>query len=257
MSSQEQLPGKVCVVCGVDRSGRPRVKDPRGRYYCRDCYERLSRRQKKHHEAKPAAVPPPPEEPQEPELIPADEDGDLGLFGELSSAEGGAAVANVQQIPCPGCRHPMSADAILCMRCGYDRQHGTRMAAAEATQTGSGGGFSFGALGGAGAILKQPWLAGAVPAVFFLILFAMARGNKDVALIYLAAQGIFSLVVAVLVLVKAFCQSVGTGFLCLCVPCYVLYFVYSDQNDNVLLKWAYGAMLLASGLSYALGGVVD
>lgn len=29
---------KPCVVCGVDCTGRPRVKDPNGRYYCRPCY---------------------------------------------------------------------------------------------------------------------------------------------------------------------------------------------------------------------------
>lgn len=30
---------KACVVCGVDCTGRPRVKDPKGRYYCRACYD--------------------------------------------------------------------------------------------------------------------------------------------------------------------------------------------------------------------------
>lgn len=31
--------GKKCVICGVDCAGRPRVKDPRGRYFCRPCYD--------------------------------------------------------------------------------------------------------------------------------------------------------------------------------------------------------------------------
>lgn len=31
--------GKHCIVCGVDCAGRPRVKDPQGRYYCRPCYD--------------------------------------------------------------------------------------------------------------------------------------------------------------------------------------------------------------------------
>ena len=76
-------------------------------------------------------------------------------------------------------------------------------------------------------------------------------------MIYAAVQGLFGLVVGVLVLVKAFSQSVGTGFLCLCVPCYAIYFVFSDQNDSVPLKWAYGAAILAAVLSYPLGGVID
>ncbi len=32
-------PGKICVICGEDCSGRPRIKDPKGRYYCRKCHE--------------------------------------------------------------------------------------------------------------------------------------------------------------------------------------------------------------------------
>jgi hypothetical protein len=37
----ELPPAKTCVVCGEDCSGRPRIKDPRGRYHCKDCYERV------------------------------------------------------------------------------------------------------------------------------------------------------------------------------------------------------------------------
>ncbi len=69
------------------------------------------------------------------------------------------------------------------------------------------------------------------------------------------------MVVTVCVLIKAFCQGVGTGFLCLCVPCYAIYFVFSEQNDSVLLKWAYGAAILSSimsySVSYSVGGVID
>lgn len=32
---------KICVVCGVDCDGKPRVKDPQGQYYCRPCHDRL------------------------------------------------------------------------------------------------------------------------------------------------------------------------------------------------------------------------
>lgn len=30
---------KLCVVCGADCAGKPRVKDPSGRYYCKACYD--------------------------------------------------------------------------------------------------------------------------------------------------------------------------------------------------------------------------
>ena len=36
-----QPAGKICVVCHANCVGRPRVKDPKGRYYCRACYDEL------------------------------------------------------------------------------------------------------------------------------------------------------------------------------------------------------------------------
>ncbi len=33
-------PAKTCVLCGEDCSTRARIKDPKGRYYCRACYEK-------------------------------------------------------------------------------------------------------------------------------------------------------------------------------------------------------------------------
>ncbi len=35
---------KICVICGEDCSGRPRIKDPRGHYYCKACYEQARHR---------------------------------------------------------------------------------------------------------------------------------------------------------------------------------------------------------------------
>ncbi len=39
-----QPAGKICVVCSANCAGRPRVKDPKGRYYCRACYEELQQK---------------------------------------------------------------------------------------------------------------------------------------------------------------------------------------------------------------------
>jgi len=33
---------KCCIICGADCTGKPRVKDPRGRYFCRPCYDARS-----------------------------------------------------------------------------------------------------------------------------------------------------------------------------------------------------------------------
>lgn len=35
---------KVCVACGEDCSARPRIKDVKGRYYCKPCHEQASDR---------------------------------------------------------------------------------------------------------------------------------------------------------------------------------------------------------------------
>lgn len=34
---------KRCTICGVDCNGRPRMKDPSGRYFCRPCYDERAR----------------------------------------------------------------------------------------------------------------------------------------------------------------------------------------------------------------------
>ncbi|TVQ57097.1 MAG: hypothetical protein EA377_01195, partial [Phycisphaerales bacterium] len=39
-----QPAGKICVVCNANCAGRPRVKDPKGRYYCRACYDELQQK---------------------------------------------------------------------------------------------------------------------------------------------------------------------------------------------------------------------
>lgn len=49
---------------------------------------------------------------------------------------------------------------------------------------------------------------------------------------------------AILVLIDAFQDSVGTGFLTMCVPFYVFYFVYV-KCDNKLVKAVYSLMLLS------------
>jgi hypothetical protein len=83
-------------------------------------------------------------------------------------------------------------------------------------------------------VLKQPWVAFVLPAAFFGILYAAATLNNDMALLYHVADTLFGLVVVVLVLVQAFRESLGTGLLTLCVPFYVLYFVFAVNSSGHL-----------------------
>ena len=107
-------PGKVCVLCGEDCSQRPRVKDRRGRYYCRPCYDKA----KEAVDARKALeeTPPDPElraEPEpEPELepVPDPEAWMVPLEGEAAPAVG-----------CPACGRRMDKGAVICTNCGYTR----------------------------------------------------------------------------------------------------------------------------------------
>ena len=97
----------------------------------------------------------------------------------------------------------------------------------------------------------KEWMAGAVPMLVFLALFLLARSNPSLAFIFLGLQSLFSLGVAISLLVVAFGDSAGQGFLCLCLPFYALYFVYVRQNSP-LLKWAFGSSIFAIALAGAL-----
>lgn len=64
-----------------------------------------------------------------------------------------------------------------------------------------------------------------------------------------------SLAGGIMLLIAAFKKSIGTGFLTLCVPFYVLYFAFkqyqSPKKKIVLIIWLGGTIL------YILGGVLQ
>ncbi|MCH7849181.1 MAG: hypothetical protein IIB53_12550 [Planctomycetes bacterium] len=74
---------KICVICGEDCSGRPRIKDSKGRYCCKSCHEEALPRKRA-----PADAAPPPK--PEPELeLPVD-DGS-GMMAEILEQSEAAA----------------------------------------------------------------------------------------------------------------------------------------------------------------------
>ncbi len=101
--------GKICVFCGQDCAGRPRVKDPQGRYACKSC----AADQPKGGASKAAPDTGP---------ITNDDfglgDGDIGL--SMDDLLGDVAVSD--STPCPGCGHQLEAGAVVCMGCGYNLQ---------------------------------------------------------------------------------------------------------------------------------------
>ncbi|MHC4446671.1 MAG: hypothetical protein ACYSXF_02535, partial [Planctomycetota bacterium] len=105
-------PHKICGLCGEDCSGRPRIKDPKGRYYCKTCYEEALQRQKAAEERTP-----------------------VGAAEEIMDLPGGpdelVAPPPVAQSHCSGCGWSVATDAIICTNCGYDRRTGQILHAAD------------------------------------------------------------------------------------------------------------------------------
>jgi len=94
MTSASSSSGKNCVACGADCTGKPRVKDPKGRYYCRACYDARS--------AQPEAV--------DPDIL------DL----EAISAAATAPVVTATTKFCARCGAPALGGARHCTRCGHE-----------------------------------------------------------------------------------------------------------------------------------------
>jgi hypothetical protein len=71
-------------------------------------------------------------------------------------------------------------------------------------------------------------------AAVFVILFAVAKTSPSVIPLYVGLAGLYGLGVGIWMLVSAFRESIGTGFLCLCVPFYSLYFVFAKCGNPYL-----------------------
>ena len=99
---------KTCVICGEDCSGRPRIKNARGQYACRSCYE-----------ARAASKAPAPAQSEQ-------DSEDYGLAGVLDGlADGGAAEPVVpRNAACPACNLPVAAGQAICTSCGCDLRSG-------------------------------------------------------------------------------------------------------------------------------------
>jgi hypothetical protein len=66
-------------------------------------------------------------------------------------------------------------------------------------------------------------------------------------MILAAIGGLMTLVCWVIILIHAFQKSVGTGFLALCVPCYILYYMFAEfqhpQKGLIIAGYFIGSAL--------------
>lgn len=161
-------PEKVCVICGQDCAGKPRVKDPQGRYSCKSCHEAATVRKAPAAQApgpgvaktkatsaplaaavatRPQTKPAPAPEPEPDPVFDGLDNASL-LEGIESSASTPPAAES-----CGGCGMPLSPGAMVCMSCGYNRMTGR----AGKVKVSKEGGGTAGAVAGAAA--KVLWQA--------------------------------------------------------------------------------------------------
>lgn len=107
---------KSCSVCGIDVSGKPRVKDAAGRYMCSDCVQKAKA-------ARGAQTAPKPKPPVTTTAAPTgDEDNSflLNLGGKASMAAKGVVL-------CTECGRALEHGAVVCVGCGFNTVTGKRL----------------------------------------------------------------------------------------------------------------------------------
>ncbi len=132
----EASPAKVCVKCASDVSAKPRVKDDKGRYLCRPCFDAVAP-QRRGAPARSTPQPPPAAGPDDPIRIdgihdnpdaasinPAPDPDDNALIFDIAPVGGGPGT---QGGPCPSCGHFLAAGVKICVNCGFNSLTGQNL----------------------------------------------------------------------------------------------------------------------------------
>jgi hypothetical protein len=118
-SNPQQTAAKVCIQCKQDCSSRPRLKDSRGRYHCRECVDKAT--QAREAAAPVAAAPADPGFDELGDAIPIAPADDVAGAALLESFDGGIR-------PCPICSRPLARTDVVCISCGYNAATGVKIA---------------------------------------------------------------------------------------------------------------------------------
>jgi hypothetical protein len=162
--------------------------------------------------AAPAYAPPPPP-PSAPTAAP----------------RGGVAAPAAAASGCPSCGSALPRGAVLCTNCGYNLATKQRTVAGRPAALGKPAATKW----------ETPWYKTAYPYIgvvvlVMAILYLLGRSNPVMMLAFLGVAVLYVVVTHILVIVSAFKQSVGTGFLTMCVPFYGLYYVFKVSEDETL-----------------------
>lgn len=230
---------KLCVVCGEDCAGMPRTKDAQGQYYHKECFEReLEARKRRRAVASPE---PPPAVGFEPEP--------MSMLDEIVDDAVGGADA---QRTCTSCGNSLAAHDVICMNCGFNAQTGQVMKQDVKKAKRDGGSSSE----MASSLLRSPAIVSLVimGILCLLLVVANSSGSEDVILLVRGVVGLAALAMIIFIWVIAFMESIGQGFLTLCLPFYIFYFILA-VTDNQWAKWSFVAYIVIIVLDIVMFGV--
>jgi hypothetical protein len=112
----EPTTAKLCTVCGIDCSGRPRIKDQQGRYICKECFDKAKQTRQTQKAPPPVAA--------AAATAAAPTEGDNSFLLDLGSKES-TGIAGTK--PCPECGRAVPANAVICVGCGFNLATGKRL----------------------------------------------------------------------------------------------------------------------------------
>jgi hypothetical protein len=146
----------------------------------------------------------------------------------------------------------MSRGGVICTQCGYNLATKQRIVAGRVVAPGR---------PVVHADVQEPWYKTPFPYLLVILaifgtLFFLGKSSPPMMGLLILCVAIYSLAVHICVIVAAFRESVGTGFLAMCIPFYAVYFVFS-VSDNIWLKTFYPVAILGNvGLRVA-GSIMD
>jgi hypothetical protein len=156
----------------------------------------------------------------------------------------------VPATPCPGCGAALRPGALLCVACGYSLQAGRKFQTTKKSAP-RGDAPAGGAL--QSAVNHPMFLAGVSAAIYGALIPAAASAGPGSVIIplFVVWDLMFSLALAILILVLAFRESFVAGLLTLCLPFYVLYFVYGVCEYSPV-KWLFAVNIAVHILSFVV-----
>lgn len=223
MASASEPGEKICALCQRDCSKRPRTKDDDGRYYCRECVERLkqARRQPAQNAGAPAA---PPVSASVEALL---DDTSIDLLAEVVEETASAPALTAAPPVSPNVTRGQRVTAPPTAVPSYeDREFNFKIPE----------------------FVKRPWFTFLVPAVVLGLLFDHARTNPSSASLFLGPLFLFVSAVWIIILVEAFRDGIVTGLLTLFLPFYVLYYVLSvNESPHIKALFAVSLIFMMAG----------